>query len=543
MKVQEKTVWEIASPLPLTEIREKKRDILNCLQRVADDRDLQIIDINSRSETDNCLVVQSRASGYQRIRTLWKTMQLTNILGIPLTEVGKATPHQTQHYHASLEGVFLKTDEGTASDRAKHEEQIYNHLIDCVHKEAPEAILDRFRHLFIEGSDYPDASIQRALERVANAKDIEDHFNGFLYHCCHLLIDYWQRDKHCYFAINKLLDFFSHLPNPGFKQARGVRRLRQLVHDFPESKDYQCLQQLIHVIIPPKIEGDPKQFTLKLLLRRYPFLYKTALLHEGSNLVQRQTVTHLYEKQQHKFEFRLQRFVAYQVNLARIAQARQLSSGAGRIIRREKNPTLLRDRKLAIILRTFCTKPEDNYSYRKLAQRLMARTEDLAYGEFKNHLYLYLVNSLDSDYAKSKFKPQLEEYLQNTLSRYDTKPTSESLVMRTVKKLLDFLVVDSPTMDHYFFIDMVTGMGSSSVLVVLLKLILLHPAMVSELEKRFALLYTHYENVPQNEVKWFIKVLEVYKVVYSIHFGHADLSALKALFKEQIDEDTLKQEG
>ncbi|NEO28725.1 MAG: hypothetical protein F6K03_18085, partial [Kamptonema sp. SIO4C4] len=302
--------------------------------------------------------------------------------------------------------------------------------------------------------------------------------------------------------------------------------------------------QLVALLIAPKLEGDRNQYPLKMLLRRYPFLYQTVLLDEGSNTVQRQTISHLYEKKQKRFEFRLQRFVTYQVNLARVAKARQLSSGAGRIIRREKNPTLLSDRELAVILRTFCAKAEDRYSYKELANRLMQRADELTYADFKEQLYPYLVNSLESEYANSHFKPQLKDHLQETLSRYDSKPTNESLVIRTVKKLLDFLIVDLPKVDHYLFMDTVARMGTASMFVVILKLVLLHPSMVAELEKRLILLFNHYESVPQGQVKWLIKVLETYKVVYSIHFGDADLSVLKTLFKPnppEVTEDTLIQ--
>jgi hypothetical protein len=49
------------------------------------------------------------------------------------------------------------------------------------------------------------------------------------------------------------------------------------------------------------------------------------------------------------------------------------------------------------------------------------------------------------------------------------------------------------------------------------------------LERRFSILFSHYESQSQDGVPWLIKSLENLHIALSVHFGNADVSFLKQI--------------
>lgn len=83
--------------------------------------------------------------------------------------------------------------------------------------------------------------------------------------------------------------------------------------------------------------------------------------------------------------------------------------------------------------------------------------------------------------------------------------------------------------DHYIFIDMITNMGVTRTVGLLLKLVLVCPKVKPHLDKRFSILFNHYEGFSRDQVPWLVKSLESLQVAFSIHFGKADLSCLRQI--------------
>ncbi|MBP0021529.1 MAG: hypothetical protein J7647_28745 [Cyanobacteria bacterium SBLK] len=534
-------IWELVSPLTLEEINAQRRELLRRLQQLADDRHLQLLAIRP-DRNISILKFQSAADGYRRVRTLFKTSQLANIIGMLVKDVRPMTigdrlgtkPGFSPKKQTLEQALFISNR--PAVDVTVQENQVLQHLSDCVEDESPEKILERFRYLFIDAKDYSDVNIQAALSKIALAKQEENKFYNFLSRCCYCLISPWLLNPKNRLAIAQLVELFEHLPVPGFKQARGIRHLRQLVRDFVEcSEQYQQLKQFAIAICPPS-EGTPK---IGNLIHRYPFLFKPYLLNEGGSSEQLRLLQNWREKREHYFEFRLARFLNYQLRLAQVARARQLSQGAGRILQREKNPTLLSDRELGGILSKFSNKIFDRSQHPNLAERFLEHSYQLStYKDFKGHLYAYLIVSLDSDYAMDEFNLQLKTYLEALLDRYHSQKMNESLLLRTVKKLLSFLTVESAKQtEHALLIDAIGGLGINGILEVLFRTILLCPSLRSELDKRLAILFGNYATFPPNEGKWLIKLLEAYHVICSIHFGSADLTLLKQLRRKTRDRE------
>ncbi|NJM61853.1 MAG: hypothetical protein HC849_19240 [Oscillatoriales cyanobacterium RU_3_3] len=71
------------------------------------------------------------------------------------------------------------------------------------------------------------------------------------------------------------------------------------------------------------------------------------------------------------------------------------------------------------------------------------------------------------------------------------------------------------------------NLGPSRTMALLLKLVLLSRKVKPELEKRFSILFNHYEGKSADEIMWFIKSLENLNVAMTVNFSNADLSLIK----------------
>lgn len=513
--------WELhfLKGLELTSAHQVK--LLRQLRKLADDPSLQFLRLDLDRRDRPTLAFSGTLAGFQRIRALRKTHQLTALLQLPVKDV---TP------------VDLRPEGEIAAPQAalpvqSPEDVMYQFFAMLVQNCAPPEVLDHFQHLIIDTHNIQDLKIKATLDRVVLAKNAPTVFPQFLLHCCFILIDFWQLDPKTHAFIPQLVACFDHLPSPGYKQARAVHRLRELVAEFVKTEQYTVLRRITQIYQPTLI-GD--HHPLGALLNRYPFLYKTLLLHENSDYEQQQTVRYLYTRHQERYEFQLNRFVTYQARLADLARARQLSRGAGRVIRREKNPTLLSDRELATALRHFWDKRPGRDTSKDLAQRLRFGMKHCAsYASFKDQLHQYLVQSLPSS-SPYPISEQLHEHLHSILPHYNQRPPNDSLSLRTATKLLGLLTIEKDTnLDHYRFIEAVANLGATYTIGMLIKLTLLSPPLIPELEKRLARLFLHYQTFPQQDVTWLIQVLENYQLARSIYHGSVDLSPLTHLLRIQ----------
>ena len=78
---------------------------------------------------------------------------------------------------------FIDKHEQEKSHNAQH---IYNHFLQLVDQESSEEIIQRFRILFINCSEYPEREVSKALERIIPLLQVEEEFNFILNRCCHI---------------------------------------------------------------------------------------------------------------------------------------------------------------------------------------------------------------------------------------------------------------------------------------------------------------------------------------------------------------------
>jgi hypothetical protein len=325
---------------------------------------------------------------------------------------------------------------------------------------------------------------------------------------------------------------FENPPDPAKVQSRGARRLRQLVQLFTETEQYLTLQRLSRVMSETaEAEGNCNGSNqVGALIQRYPYLYEHCLLSEDSSYEHQQTVRQIQARVQRRFEFDLSQYVTYQVR--RVQAIRQPSTEAPeRIIQPVNNPTLLSDRELAAALKQFVGKVQGPNTYRDVAQSFLTHTSQTSsYRDFKDDLYEYLTASIDPAYGKRQFNERLYNHLKNTLTQSDLQKPTEFLIVRTCSQLLNFLVVESPQRpNHFVFVDLITNLGATLTTGLLLKIVLLCRKVKPYLEKRFSILFNHYESSTRDGVPWLITSLENLNVAFSVHFGSADLSCLNQI--------------
>lgn len=409
------------------------------------------------------------------------------------------------------------------------EQLLYDHLLQLVEHESPIKLIERFRVLFVDGVGYPDPAVSAALDKVTASKFAEQEFKFVLNRCCHILINRWQSRSQLQAEIPELINLFESAPSrpvTEISRARSVRRLRELVSLFVQTEQYLTLRRLSQVLTEGlSANGNEGSRPLGTLIRRYPYLYEHCLLSEDSAHEQQQTVRKVQSAVQRQFEIDLSQYVTYQVRRSQIV-CKISSPTAGKIIQPVKNPTLLSDQELISALRQFVGKVEGTNTYRDLAQSFLTHSSHCqSYGSFKDDLYEYIISSVDPEYGKQQFNNQLYTQLKETLPQSDSSPVSDFLLVRTCSQLLNFLVVESPLCpNHFVFIDLITNLGPALTTGLLLKVILLCRKVKPYLERRFSILFNHYESYSRDAVQWLIKALENLNVALSTHFGSVDLS-------------------
>lgn len=411
------------------------------------------------------------------------------------------------------------------------EQKLYKHLLHCVQVESPSQLIERFRSLFIDGATYPSAEILKVLDEIADSKLADQEFKYVLNRCCHILINRWQMQPQLQAAIPELVALFENPPSSmGLysPRVRSIRRMRSLVKLFTSSEQYLTLRRLSQVIANRATDASGSSANLGMLIRRYPYLYEHCLLSEDSTYEHQQAVRQMQAQAQRQFEVDLSQYITYQV---RQSQPHARNGATGSTLARVKNPTLLSDRELFYGIKQYTGKVEGSYTYRDLAQTFLTHSNHTpSFGTFKGELYSYLTSSIAPEYGNRNFNNRLYNHLQNILSHNDSQPFNEFLLLRTCSHLLNFLVVDSRQQpQHFVFIDLVANTGIHFTIGLLLKIVLICRKVKPYLEKRFSILFNHYESSGTDAVMWLIQALENLNVALSIHFGAVDLSYLKQL--------------
>ena len=392
---------------------------------------------------------------------------------------------------------------GTNSD--KEAQILYKHLQYYAEIESPRELIARFHRLFINVREYEIPEIEKALEKLIS-KLKPSQFKCIFNRSCYILINRWQVQPQLRVAIPQLIALLRNIPSE-LVVSPTRKKLRKLLQYFLTTDDYLALQRLAQVIS----NGDNQQDKpLIAFLDRYPYLFKHCLLTNSSDREQRQHIELIAQKKQQQFEVNLSQYITYQ----------KLQKNFPSI----KNPTLLSDRNLKIAINRFTQKVDGFNTYHDLAERFRTYSRwTPCYRIFKEEFHQYLIASIKPKYGRH-FNGRLYQQLKNILPQHDGQKLNDSLLWRTCKKLLDFLVVESQKQtNHYIFSDLTANLGITPTIELLLKIVLLCRQVKQELEKRVAILFKHYENYTRDKVECLIQSMENLHVAFSLHFGNVNI--------------------
>ncbi len=411
---------------------------------------------------------------------------------------------------------------------SQEEQMIYSHLLNRVNSETPEQMLERFRHLFIDGSRYPEEDIAAALHAVLSSRHAKKEFRYVLNRCCHILINRWQSHPQHRLEIPKLIHLFenvSEVSSLGHYQYRTNRRLCDLVRSFRTTEQYLVLQRLARVLSRAAETSDGSR-PLGTLIRRYPYLYQHCLLSDDNTREQQFTVRSLQFEVQRQFEVDLTKYVSAQLRRSRLLQQRG-PQDAQRLIVPVNNPTLLSDSLLNHAIKHYAGRIDGKRSYQDLARSFITQsTQAQSFGAFKDDLYQYIVSGVDVEYGKRRFNNQLYGQLQLILPESESNVVNDFLIVRTCSQLLNFLVVDSARdAQHYIFVDLNMNLGPISTMGILLRIVLLCRKVHPYLERRVSILFGHYESHNRESVGWLIGALEMLNIALTTNVGKLDLSS------------------
>ena len=393
---------------------------------------------------------------------------------------------------------------------------LYDHLMREARTVEPARVVEHFRQLFVDGVSASNPRAVKALEWIVNAPFARSEFKFILNRSYYIVINAWRESSRNRMFIPALIDAVLLAPEKTDSEIHN-RYLWQLTQHFVQSEQYQALQRLSLTIRSERHRGKepkikPSHVPLETIIHRYPYVYEYNLLTQDSTVEQRHTIQAMRHEAQTQYDLDLSRYVAYH----------RSSSYRDVAVFPAKNPTLLSDDRLNKALSQYVGKFDGANTQRDLANCFLTYSKwTRSYRELKSDLYDYLTLSMGPWFSGQRFGSKLGDRLQSTLTPYDDKPPTTALFQETCKALLNFLVVESPQKpDHANFIDLLGNLGATLTVSVLLKIILLCEQAKPWLERRFAILFNHYGDRPQTDVKWLIESMETLNVAMSTNFSN-----------------------
>lgn len=394
---------------------------------------------------------------------------------------------------------------------ASLEERIYQHFQQWRKQESPQQLIERFRHLLLDGATYPDALVTQAWFSLAQDPNAEREFKYVLNRCCYTLINLWYTQPRDHWAIPELVGLFDHLA--AAPTTPELERVKLLAKEFVASDQYAALARLRQIFSAPKesttaiatVDEQP----LGYRIRHYPFLYDNSLLTKDSGQEQKQNIGDLRRKAELDLGIRLAR---YHGNLV---LDKPLSTG---------NPTLLAPADLKVAMNYYTGKIDGQRTQKDLASWFATYSKTArSFRDFKDEFVDYLIGPIaaaEPKYNGNHFTRNLRQYLRETLSEFDDQRLNSFILVETCRRVLNFLVVDSPKRPVFRrYCHLIEDVGHTLTIGLLLRVVLFCSAAKPWLERCFSILFNLHERRFCKEVPWLVTSLEHANVALITNFN------------------------
>jgi hypothetical protein len=188
------------------------------------------------------------------------------------------------------------------------------------------------------------------------------------------------------------------------------------------------------------------------------------------------------------------------------------------------NPTLLAAADLNDAIGYYTGKIDGNRTQKDLARWFATYSKTTrSFRDFKDEFVDYLISpiaAVEPKYNSNHFTRSLRQYLRETLSEFDDQRLNSFILVETCRRLLNFLVVDSPQRPVFRrFRHLLEDIGYTLTIGLLLRVVLFCSAAKPWLERCFSVLFNLHERRFCKEVPWLVHSLEYTNIALITNFN------------------------
>ena len=439
---------------------------------------------------------------------------------------------------------MIKNINNSAQPVAQASNIVYEYLLQCVTTKSPPEVIQEFKTLLIQGRNV-DQRASKAWEKIISSTEGQQ-FNIILSYCFYLILDSW---LHIPKSLSYLAQLREILDQVNQTKSYDRRRLQliQLIKDYQCSQAYFQLKAIMAIIDPQAVSNiisanaaitneesnhsnSINTSIINTYLPRYTYLYNYFLPQEFELSELRKYLQALQENRQKNFEIQLSKHIIYRFRLKQVAKMKLLSKGAGKIITKVNNPSLLSERAFRIALQQYLGVDHGSTILQRSQRFVIDNNSRSSFQVFKQDLHRFLTNNIKPRNSNYNFYQELKQKLDDAFFQSDCKPLNDTLILQTCRQLYSFLIIDTHSAtDPNKLANLIVNLGTAQVMMILIKIVLICPESKSDLEKKIALIASYYQLNAIQEIPWLSKTLEHLLVAFSIYFGKIDVSIAKSV--------------
>ncbi|HEY9652620.1 MAG TPA: pentapeptide repeat-containing protein, partial [Coleofasciculaceae cyanobacterium] len=365
-----------------------------------------------------------------------------------------------------------------------------------------ELVLQEFQSLLSLDKTLQNSDAIQAIVAILISKN-EQEFVNTLKRCCYILINNWTSNRN-YPAIQNLIQLLADTSELNGTLLPELNRLKSWLSNFINSENYQELKLYAF----PYTFGEKGPWTW----RYSSYLLVAQSLDFKNPIEQRATAKNLSKRLKEKFNFELAMYTI------RCEYCNSQAEAA-------MNPTCLGDGVIGLIKKIVSRNLL--YSYVNGAYLFNQQNQDISYQEFKRRLKRYLGAALTEGKLLEVLNSKLSKKLEFLYSHHHSSPLSIDLLLRTCRRLIEFLTTQDAQTPSPIFILLTTQEDTLTLVILLLKIILICNYAQTHLEFCIAQLIRYYAKYPEYECQWFIKFLETFNIVFAIYTENIQYSLVR----------------
>jgi hypothetical protein len=411
------------------------------------------------------------------------------------------------HEYASLCEDFTGVGLTSLNLQSSSGTLMFSYLEEIVRVWTPEQVLVEFRNLFFHHVHPNTLESFQVLQTLVRDNKEQD-FISILKRSCYILFNSWAANGRLEF-VREMLQLFADptLAQKTFSPA--IKRVRNWVRSFAESRDYQDLQRLVQDYSRYQNEGQKQnQWSDRYMV--YQWVAQSIDLSNPPE--QRELASLVAQRMKDRFKCDLAMYTA-----------RAQSAGYDRKL--HPNPTIFGDDALRLI--KLLVVRRGNCGYEQLSRRFLELTKTLHYDSFKNEFSSYLLNSNKPKEEVKALQNLLEKKLNLLYPSKNNERINSALMLVTCNRAIEWLTTENHQEPSGIFKMLISRGNPLTLAILLLKIVLISPNSRVHLECCLADLLRYYKQLPEAECQSAIQFFEVLKIVLAIYSGDVEYNLVK----------------